>query len=441
MAVVPVRSRLGQGTGAFVVVIGAGVAGALGVLSVHHTSYAFGAAVVVLIATLALVDLTLPILLAVPGTLLLARIGGSSTNLSVSDALLFVATLCALLRFRLREDPALRKLLFLVGIYEAAAIVGVVDHPYRADIVEWFHEAFLAGGSLILGWVLGREGRARPALLALLVGASLLSLWAFGESALHHFKPAYLPGGYQKNGIGVLVGLALLVALANPSYLGLKPRARRVILLCCTAGVGASMSRQAWIGVVVCGLFLLARSAHHRRRLLLASLPVAAGILAYVGLAVQHQAASGNKFNSLNQRLTWYHDSLKLFHLSPWLGEGFRWWYTGRFSFAFQPPNAEIEVLTEVGLLGLVAFLVLLVASLRCLWRLAPLVGWLPFAVILARVIEAQFDIFWVTATASLPWMIAGIGMGAALRAHTGASADSTRVHLVTSAGQGARAP
>jgi hypothetical protein len=73
-------------------------------------------------------------------------------------------------------------------------------------------------------------------------------------------------------------------------------------------------------------------------------------------------------------------------------------------------------MLATGGIIGLLGFLVLIFGSLRLLWRLPAAAGTLAFAVLLSRVIEGQFDIFWVSASGSLPWIIAGMGLAAASR-------------------------
>lgn len=384
----------------------------LGVLSTHSSKDALGAAAAVLCLGIALYELTVLPIVAVVGTLFLERVGGASTNLSVSDALLFVGTLSALPLFKAREDPDARFLLFLVAVYEAVVLVAVLDHPYRSDWVEWGHEAFLTAGSLILGWVVGRRDRARVALLAFLVGSAVLSAWAFAYSAAHHLRAANLPLGYQKNVIGDLVAFAVLVAAINPAILRLARRSRTFFIAAGLLGILGSGSRQAMVGLVVAMLVVLHRQGGLRRHLkviLLLAIPA----LVYVGLRVEAQIVSTNRFNSYHQRLSWYHDCLVLLHQSPWLGEGLRWWYTGRFNFAFQPPNAELEMLTSVGWLGTLAFAVLVLGALVRLRRLEWSYGTLAFAALLMRVVQGQFDVFWVAGQTAIPWMLVGIALGA----------------------------
>lgn len=129
------------------------------------------------------------------------------------------------------------------------------------------------------------------------------------------------------------------------------------------------------------------------------------------------QLTDGNEFNSANQRLAWYADSLRLWQDQPFFGAGLRWWTTGRTSYGFQPPNAELEVLTSAGAVGLVGFLVLFVGVLVVLWRANPAYGTLAFCVVLGRFVQGQLDFFWVAAQVPMPFVVAGICVGALARA------------------------
>ena len=66
-------------------------------------------------------------------------------------------------------------------------------------------------------------------------------------------------------------------------------------------------------------------------------------------------------------------------------------------------------MLATGGMVGLAGFLVLVVGTLWMLWRLPSALGSLELAVMVAHVVEGQFDIFWVTATGSVPWIIMGM--------------------------------
>jgi hypothetical protein len=113
------------------------------------------------------------------------------------------------------------------------------------------------------------------------------------------------------------------------------------------------------------------------------------------------------------QRLTWFEDSFAVWATDPWFGVGLRWWYTDRFAVTFQPPNAEVEVLTSAGVIGLAAFLLLMVGALVVLARLDPVYGTLALTVLVNRLVQAQFDLYWSAVQASLPFVVIGIALGA----------------------------
>ena len=53
---------------------------------------------------------------------------------------------------------------------------------------------------------------------------------------------------------------------------------------------------------------------------------------------------------------------------------------------------------------------------LLVLWHVDPRFGTLAVAVVLCRLVQAQFDLFWVAAQVSIPFVIAGICLGAMAR-------------------------
>ena len=60
-------------------------------------------------------------------------------------------------------------------------------------------------------------------------------------------------------------------------------------------------------------------------------------------------------------------------------------------------------------MLGLFGFLVMWIGVLVVLWRIDPRFGTLAVAVVLCRFVQAQFDLFWIAAQVSIPFVIAGI--------------------------------
>ena len=358
-------------------------------------------------------DVAILPVLAIPATLLVFRVSASSSNLSFSDLILGVATLCAVSAFEGRRAPQVRALLWLLSFYEATTLLNVVYNPYRANLIEWVHEAFLVGGSLMIGWVVAARGRATIATSAFLIGSCVIALWATAWSLTHHLAAAYLPLGMQKNYIGDMLCFAFLVAYARPDWLSARMTDRATLVWAvCAVGMLASQSKQAMLSAIIAVGIMTVRNKELRRY----AKPIAAAcvpMLIVAGVIIDKKLRSSNKFNSVHQRETWLRQSLQIWHMSPWFGIGLRWWYTNRVPFAFQPPNGEAEVLTSAGLVGLVGFLALLVGSVMILRRVPRRYGTLALAVVVARLVQGQLDVFWVTAQGSIPWLIAGLCLGA----------------------------
>jgi O-antigen ligase len=109
---------------------------------------------------------------------------------------------------------------------------------------------------------------------------------------------------------------------------------------------------------------------------------------------------------------------------SPIFGHGLRFWYVDPV-LPYQPPQGELEVIAESGIAGLVAFVVMWVGILIVLWRMDPLYGALAVTAVASRLVQGQFDLFWVSSQVSIPFIIAGICIGA--KALADANAASAR--------------
>jgi hypothetical protein len=359
---------------------------------------------------------SLPVVLALPASFMVFRLGaaGGGNNLSLSDAVLIVSTLAALPLLRWSEARHLKRLLALVAVYQASTLFSVVDHLNRYDVVEWFHQLLLVAGSAVVGSVIVERGRARQALTSFLLIAGALSLVTFVDFGLHGFHAlASLPGGFQKNPLGILFAAAVLIAQFKPDWAGLSGVWVQVVKYLCLLGVVACQSRQSMIALVITiGIvYLRGRGLARRSKVLLAAL-VPVGAVAYV--TTLGQVHSNSSQNSVAVREAWYRQALALWRHYPYFGVGERFWYTGLYGIIVQPPNAEVSMLATGGVVGLLGFLVLVIGALVLCWRLPPVAGTLALAVLLAHVIEGQFDVFWVSPIGSMPWIIVGMGMAAA---------------------------
>lgn len=393
------------------------VAATLGVLTVQNETFAVLVAVAVLLVGVAVIDLSAIPVLAVPATLVMLRVGGA---LSVSDVVLILATGVSLLMIKAEELRPMQPLLWSGAAYLAAALPVQLLHPYAANAVEWLHELVLVLGSMLVGFVIGREGKAKLALNLYIVACSVIGVAAAVVAALSFvqtgaFQPVYLPE-LHKNTIGGMLAVAAVIAFARPMWLGWSRTWAYTALVIAGVGILAAQSRQALVGAVVGVLFVALRPRPQTGRrswwAWLALIPAAI----YVISEVNAQLSSDNRFNSAHQRLTWYEDSIDVWIQSPIFGVGLRWWYTDRFDVAFQPPNVELEVLTSVGVVGLLGFLAMFAGALWFLLRMNPVYGTVGVAVVLTRFTQAQFDLYWVAGQASLLWIVAGICYGVQAR-------------------------
>ena len=176
------------------------------------------------------------------------------------------------------------------------------------------------------------------------------------------------------------------------------------------AGIVVAQSRQALIGLVAAIIIaVLRRSTTGRSRWVLLLLIPAAWLV--VSMVIE-QIESQNQHNSVFQRVEWFREVYHFWRESPIFGHGLRYWYNPG-ELPFQPPQAELEVLASAGVVGLIGFLVMWIGVLVVLWRVDPRFGTLAVAVLLCRLVQAQFDLFWVAVQVSVPFVVAGICLGA----------------------------
>ncbi|MDC5697685.1 O-antigen ligase family protein [Intrasporangium calvum] len=383
----------------------------------------------ILFLGLVVADPALVPLVALPLLLVTARISLAGVDLAVSDALLAVALLPSLLVLLGGTSRAMRQVMWLGALYQVATLFTLVRNPYQANLVEWFHAGVLVLGAVTVGWALGRRGHGGRSLRILALTTLALALITLGEAFAQYragdFAPVEMSWPYQvqKNAIGTVFALVGVVLYVRPTWLGWSRGWSLTAFWTLVAALLTTQSRQGVIALAVAvGVLVMRRTTTRRRSkgILLALLPALVG----VSVMVQDQVRSGNEFNSFFQRLAWFEESIRIWGTDPWFGVGLRWWYTDRFAEAFQPPNGFMDTLTSGGIIGLVAFIALLAGTWLVARRLDPTFGVLAELVLLARIVQSQFDLFWVAVQVSLPFLILGLCLGAA--AHQEADADET---------------
>ena len=358
-------------------------------------------------------------LMSVPALFITQRAGFGAGALSVSDVALAAGFGTAVLLGDRQYSRPLRMLLWGNLAYQFATLFTVIVNPQRANTIEWFHAWMLISGALIMGWALGRSGYARKA-LALMVFATLVvaagTIFTGIFNYLHgDFAPVYptWPWAMHKNAAGTLMSFGVLILYVGPSWARFRRSATWAATVVLALAIIMTQSRQALIGLIVAILIVVARGGKtgHSRWTFLLVIP---GIWLVV-LTVIDQIESQNEFNSFFQRLDWMRELYALFKLAPIFGHGLRFWYYTP-SVPYQPPQAEFEVATSAGLVGLVGFTAMWLVIVVVLWRVDPLYGTLALAAVLSRLVQAQFDLFWVAAQASVPFVIAGICLGVMAR-------------------------
>jgi hypothetical protein len=386
------------------------VAGVIGIVAVGHRKIGLLLAGLVLVFGIFVADPLLLVMIALPGSLLIQRVGGGSTNLSAADLLVFVGGVVAIFHVRWSQAPYLRQ--FFQGIvwYQAVLMLVVVAHPDRYNIVEWFHRWSYLGASVLVGWVIATNGRTKQALRLFLAGSSLLALISMQHAVTGHFQPAQW-GVYQKNVLGAIMWVAILVAQINPTWTGIGRREARVNKYICIGGLLATQSRQSAILLILAiaaSLYLIPELRRRSKLIVLGAIPL--GVALYYSFVIN--ARINPRFNSVSTRVDQIGAAIHVWHLSPFLGEGMRFYNLPQFITVTPPPNVLIDNLASTGIIGSLAFFYLVFVTVRTMSRLPYAIGTLGLLILAGHYIDGLFDIFWIGASTIAPFIFAGLCLG-----------------------------
>jgi len=400
------------GTGVLTWVALVAVAAVTGVAVTTSGKIGLAVAAFVLVVGIFVADPVLLAVIALPAALVLVRVGGSSTNLSTADLVVFVAGVASLFRVRWRDARYLKQ--FLQGIvwYEAVLLLVVLVNPNQYDIIEWFHRLSYVGASALVGWMIATSGRLRPAFRAFLYGASLLAVAAMLVALATHFQPAQF-GLYQKNAIGDIMWVAVAVCQINPPWLGVSRREARVCKYLCIGGLLASYSRQGVIVLILALIVAVLRNPEVRRQsklMLLGVIPLAAAVY----YSFSYAARTNPKFNSVSIRVGQLQAAFHVWHMSPLFGEGMHFYDLPQFITVTAPPNVLLDNLASTGIVGSLAFFYLVYITVRTLLRVPAAFGTLGLAILVAHYVDGLFDIFWIGASSAIPFIICGVCLGMA---------------------------
>lgn len=428
---------LGGLRSAALALVSAAVGLGAGFFAVGHTKTA-----VVLVAAVALLGIVArsPVALAclaLPASFDTSRLS-LGNGISLPDVVLLGATFLSFPALARSETPkglfALRRW-FLA--YAAAMLIASVAHPRYEGFIEIGHRALLVLGAAGVGVWIYDEGRARVALRLAVAAATVLGVAAVIAGAAHGFHHPAQPFGFQKNFVGTMLGLSGLLVLAGSDELALAPPLRSFCILFIAGGLAASQSRLAMVSF---GIGILAwalgtkgaavRRAVKKRRVSVLAVVISIGFLVFAGILIKDQLAhkqASKTTNSVAVRNQIESATRAYWRQSPIIGNGVYYYYhnpslQAQNSDLVAPNNSIDEALAEGGVVEAAAFVTFLLGGMWVLWRsrrYSPL-ALVGLAMVLDRVVHGMGDIYWTAGDASLPWIVAGMGLAQAAHARLG---------------------
>jgi hypothetical protein len=181
----------------------------------------------------------------------------------------------------------------------------------------------------------------------------------------------------------------------------------------CIGGLLASYSRQGVIVLILALVVAVLRNPDVRRQsklMLLGLIPLVVAVY----YSFSYAARTNPKFNSVSIRVSQLDAALHVWHLSPLFGEGMRFYNLPQFYVVTAPPNVLIDNLAETGIVGSLAFVFLVFITTRTMFRLPTAFGTLGLAILVSHYVDGLFDIFWIGASSTIPFIICGVCLGMA---------------------------
>ncbi len=345
-------------------------------------------------------------------------------GIALPDAVLLLATILSFPALaRLGTPRGVTNIRLWFGVYLVAMIVILVIHPSGRSIIEVFHRTLLVDGALGVGAWIYLGGKTRLTLRLLVGIGAVVGAVLFIFGAAHGFgATASLPLWLNKNYVGSILGLSMLVALAASRELELKPELRYAAIAAMGGGLVSSGSRGAMVALVV-GIFVWFFRTHsdYRKRGFIIGIVLAAGFLTFVSYSVSDEIANKQatqNTNSVAVRNKTEDATIALWRTSPVVGVGIYYYtdpaYQEMNRFLVAPTNAVVEALAEGGIVLAAGFIVFNVGAICVLLRYRNPLAVAGLALVADRLAHGMVDIFWTAGDASLPWLIVGMGMAQA---------------------------
>jgi hypothetical protein len=376
----------------------------------------------VLLALIARSPISIAILVA-PASFNVSRLS-IGHGVSLPDIVLLIATFLSFPALaRLGTPPGVSKVRRWFGVYAVAMFAIVLIHPDVLGLIEALHRTLLVAGPLGVGAWVYLEGHTRLALRLLIGVAVVVGAIVFIAEAAHGFSSSLQPLGLNKNYIGSILGLCILVLLAVPGELDLKPQWRYLAFVVMGGALVATHSRAA-MGSLVVGIFVWFFRTHsdYRRRSFIIAAVLGVGFLAYASFLLSNQVANTKatqNTNSVAVRNKTEDATIALWRTSPVAGVGIYYYnypqYQEMNRYLVAPTNAVVEALAEGGIVLAAGFIVFNVGAISVLLRYRNPLAVAGLALVADRLTHGMVDIFWTAGVASLPWLIVGMGLAEAV--------------------------
>jgi hypothetical protein len=394
----------------------------LAVLAVRRPELAVGAALAGL-AVLAAVHLPRPVLaVGLLSPFLTTRIGGSSADLSLTDAYTLVGLVAAAPFLSFRSNPDLRRLFLGFGAYLVVLTAAVLINPSQVAFVELGHRALVYGSAILVGAAIVASGQLQRALRLFVFACAGVSLLAVVESARSGYAPAY-PLDLQKNAAGLLFAAGILVLLSGRRWLQLPRPTYLPLMVACAGGLLAAQSRSAFLALVVVVAVRVVLDQRRRvigtgTKVVIALLCLALAGTAWSSIRERDLEAENRQFGAVDTRVEAFDYAVDRWREEPVFGVGLRYWTdpaereASGVAFVPVPHSLVVGELGESGVVGLVALAGLLGWTALVLQRRRDLLSHLGLDVFALRVVQGVVEIFWVAGPLTLGTLFVGIGLG-----------------------------
>lgn len=374
---------------------------------------------------------------ALVATLYPTRVGPASFDMSLTDAVGFLALIAAL-RFRPWRDPRVRIALIGLVVYLGFVLITLVPHHSSRALFEFFHRGTLFGGSILIGAAIVASGSTRWALRCYTIGAAALSLVAIQDAFQSGFEPSY-PLEVHKNAAGVCLAIAFLVLLLARRHLAWPTWWIGSLMVITLAGLAATQSRASAAGLIAAlaarPLFMGKRGTARRGAILVLGACVVIGTLSMFSFQETElsRTESEQKFGSVETRIDAFDETINnVWGPSKLTGGGMRYW-NDPANRVPTPHNIVVGELGEAGLLGLAGLIVLVVATVIALRRGRGDLAVLGFCALITRLVQGFADIFWVAGPLTAAMIMVGIGLADDPEHDDGAVADDAPASDATS--------